>query len=92
MCLGIPMKVVAVDPAGTGTVELDGVRHDVDLTLIESPRTGDHVIVHAGFAIERLDPAEADARIELFRSLAESREPEVGSRRPGAGSAGPLTL
>jgi hydrogenase expression/formation protein HypC len=74
MCLGIPMKIVAVDPAGTGTVELDGVRHAVDLSLIEGPQTGDHVIVHAGFAIERLDPAEADARIELFQSLAASRE------------------
>lgn len=77
------MKVVAIEDGGTGTVELDGVRHAVDLTLIESPREGDHVIVHAGFAIERLDPAEADARIELFRSLAESREPEAGNAELG---------
>jgi hydrogenase expression/formation protein HypC len=78
MCLGIPMKVVAVGDDGAGTVELDGVRHAVDLTLIEAPRTGDHVIVHAGFAIERLDPDEADARIEMFRSLAESRGRDEG--------------
>lgn len=72
------MKVVAVGDDGAGTVELDGVRHAVDLTLIEAPRTGDHVIVHAGFAIERLDPDEADARIEMFRSLAESRGRDEG--------------
>lgn len=72
------MKITAVDANGAGTVELDGVRHAVDLTLIESPRAGDHVIVHAGFAIERLDPAEADARIALFQSLATGRERRKG--------------
>ncbi len=71
------MRIVAIDPAGMGTVELDGVRHAVDLSLIEGPQTGDHVIVHAGFAIERL-PAEADARIDLFQSLAASRERRDG--------------
>lgn len=78
MCLGVPMKIVAIDPAGMGTVELESVRHAVDLTLIEAPQPGDHVIVHAGFAIERLDLAEADARIDMFRALAESRERRVG--------------
>ena len=72
MCLGIPMRIESVAGDGSGIVDLNGVRHAVDLTLIEAPCPGDHVIVHAGFAIERLDPAEADARIEMFRSLAET--------------------
>jgi len=79
MCLGIPMSVVAIAEDGSGTVDLDGVRHAVDLTLIEDPHVGDAVIVHAGFAIERLDRTEADARIDLFRQLADSRAPAPGA-------------
>jgi hydrogenase expression/formation protein HypC len=70
MCLAVPMRVVAVREDGTGDVELEGARHAVDLSLVEAPRAGDYVIVHAGFAIEKLDSREADERIGLFRDLA----------------------
>lgn len=69
MCLGIPLPILTVDSADRGTVDLDGAAQPVDLSLIEDPRPGEYVIVHAGFAIERLDTAEADARIRLFREL-----------------------
>jgi hydrogenase expression/formation protein HypC len=52
----------------------DGVSVAVDLSLVASPSLGDYVIVHAGFAIEKLDREEADARIALFR--------EIGKLRP----------
>lgn len=66
MCLAVPMKLVELDDAGGGVADLDGTRYDVDLTLIEEPRLGDFLIVHAGYAIERLDREEAEARLELF--------------------------
>ena len=70
MCLAVPMKLVEVTPdGGHGVADLDGVRYDVNLDLIEAPQLGDFVIVHAGFAIERLDADEADARLELFDQL-----------------------
>jgi hydrogenase expression/formation protein HypC len=53
-----------------GVLDLDGVTHEVDLSLIENPKVGDYVIVHAGFAIERLDREEAESRLELFEELA----------------------
>lgn len=70
MCLAIPMKVVSVTGDGAGEVELEGVRHAVNLRLIENAKPGDYVIVHAGFAIERLNIEEADARLRLFDELA----------------------
>ncbi len=70
MCLAVPMQIIEVKTVSTATVELGGSRLEVDVSLIENPRPGDFVIVHAGFAIERLDVEEANARLELFSDLA----------------------
>jgi hydrogenase expression/formation protein HypC len=71
MCLAVPMKLLEITPdGGHGVADLDGARYDVNLDLIEAPLVGDFVIVHAGFAIERLDHVEADARLSLFEQLA----------------------
>ncbi len=72
MCLGLPMRIVELTSEGAGIAEMDGLRQEVDLSLIEDPAPGVFVIVHAGFAIERLDTAEAEARIRLFEDLAAS--------------------
>ena len=71
MCLGMPMTIKEVRENGTGIVELEGTRYDVDFSLIGDPKVGDFVIVHAGFAIERLDPDEADSRLDMFAEIAE---------------------
>jgi len=70
MCLAVPMKLVEIDGDRAGLAELDGVRRPVDLSLVSDPRLGDYVIVHAGFAIETLDPREAEERLALFAELA----------------------
>ncbi len=70
MCLAVPMKLTEISPAGVGMGDLDGSRHTVDLSLVADPRPGDYVIVHAGYAIEKLDEAEAEARLQLFAELA----------------------
>jgi len=49
---------------------MGGTSVDVDVSLIEDPQLGEFVIVHAGFAIQRLDEAEADERLALFEELA----------------------
>jgi hydrogenase expression/formation protein HypC len=72
MCLGVPMKILEVRDLESGTVELEGVAYTVNLSLLEDPKPGEYVIVHAGFAIERLDQDEADRRIALFQELAAS--------------------
>ncbi|MBI2569270.1 MAG: HypC/HybG/HupF family hydrogenase formation chaperone [Candidatus Schekmanbacteria bacterium] len=70
MCLAIPMQVVAIGPDGMGTVELGGVRKEVSLILLDEVSVGDHVIVHVGFALSRLDRDEAEATLQMFAEMA----------------------
>ena len=56
--------------------DLDGSRHEVDLSLVANPAVGDYVIIHAGYAIERLDEDEARERMALFEELAASWQPK----------------
>ena len=80
MCLAIPMKVTTVRPDGSGTVELNGTAQQVQLLMVTDPRPGDYVIVHAGFALEKLDLREAQERLDLFREMADAwhRQEEGG--------------
>ena len=71
MCLAVPMNLLEVRENGSGIGNIDGSRYEVDLSLIEEPTVGDFVIVHAGFAIEKLDEKEANERLALFEELAE---------------------
>ena len=66
MCLAIPMEVLTID-GQTAEVQVGGTRQAVRLDLIsEFPEVGDFVIVHAGFALTRLDREEAVATLKLF--------------------------
>lgn len=71
MCLAVPMKLIEVRDDGTGVADLDGARSEVTLTLLEKPAIGDYVIIHAGFAIEKLDEKEANERIAIFQEIAD---------------------
>ena len=73
MCLAIPMKLLERDEQ-RGTVEMGGAKRDVMLTMTPQAKTGDYVIVHAGYALEVLDEAEALRTLELFRELGEAGE------------------
>ncbi len=73
MCLAVPMKVVSVE-GEMARVEIDGVSREVSVALLESVEPGDHVIVHAGYALERLDEDAARETLALFREIAESAE------------------
>ena len=71
MCLAVPGRIVAVE-GSTASVDFGGVTRDADLTLVPGAETGDYVLVHAGFAIQLLDEAEAEETLALFRELAQS--------------------
>lgn len=71
MCLATPMKIDRILEGKKAIVSQGNVSIQVDVSLLENPRPGDHVIVHAGFAIETLSLAEAEERLELFRRMAE---------------------
>lgn len=73
MCLAIPMQLVERDE-GLGTVEIDGVRREVSLMLLDDARVGEYVLIHAGFAIGRVDEAEAKETLELLRQFGDVGE------------------
>jgi hydrogenase expression/formation protein HypC len=75
MCLAIPMKVVEVNE-NKGIVETGGILKAVDISLIPEAQRGDYVIVHAGFAIERMNEAEALKTLELFDDMIRLMEAE----------------
>jgi hydrogenase expression/formation protein HypC len=74
MCLGIPAEVVAVEPSGVGKVDYLGTKVKVNFTLLEDIKVGDWVIVHAGFAISRLDEEDAQETLSLLRDIAKAQE------------------
>lgn len=69
MCVGIPMRLVRVD-GRWGVVEAGGLEITICLELLEDPAVGDHVLVHAGFALERLDEREAMETLAMLEQMA----------------------
>jgi hydrogenase expression/formation protein HypC len=69
MCLAIPALVVERKDGDAAVIELDGVRKEISLALVPDTRVGDYVIVHVGYALTRLDPAEAQRTLELFAQI-----------------------
>ena len=59
MCLAVPAKIVELQGTAA-TISVEGALREVDVSLIEEPRLGDFVLVHAGFAIHKWDQSEVD--------------------------------
>ena len=70
MCLAIPALVVDLLPGALATVELGGVRREISLALVDDVSPGDYVIVHAGYALTRLDEEEALITLHMFSEAA----------------------
>jgi hydrogenase expression/formation protein HypC len=65
------MRIDKLLEGGRAIVSQGNVKVEVSVSLLQKPKPGDHVIVHAGFAIETLSLVEAEERLALFRKLAE---------------------
>ena len=72
MCLAIPAQVVELREGDQAVVELAGVRKEISLALVDQVAVGDYVIVHVGFALNKLDPEEAEKTLQLFAELGDS--------------------
>jgi hydrogenase expression/formation protein HypC len=68
MCLGLPMRVIEKNGADA-VAESGGVKKSIRLDLIEGIAIGDYVLIHAGYAIEKLDTGEALETLELLRQV-----------------------
>lgn len=72
MCLGIPVRIIELKEEGMAIGEVGGVRREVSVQLLPDARVGDYVILHAGFAIQKLDEDAARETLELLREMAET--------------------
>jgi hydrogenase expression/formation protein HypC len=69
MCLAIPARIVEIRNGDLALVELGNIRKEISLALVEGVQEGDYVIVHVGYALQRLDVEEAERTLSLFREL-----------------------
>jgi len=69
MCLGIPMKVIKID-GDEGLVESGGLKRRANFSLMKDLRIGDYVLMHAGFAIEKVKEREAKATLKALKDIA----------------------
>jgi hydrogenase expression/formation protein HypC len=87
VCLGIPGRITALTDADgllMGTVDFGGVRKDVCLEYVPDADVGEYVIVHVGFAIARVDQAEAERTLAVLRAMGDAVEAELGQPLPPA--------
>ena len=73
MCLGVPAKVMERN-GDAAVVTLGGVRREISLMLLDDVSVGEWVIVHAGFAIEKLSEEAAEQTLSLLREIADASE------------------
>ena len=69
MCLAIPSKIIKIEN-DIGTIDVDGVTRDISLLLLEDAKVGDYVIVHAGFALHKIDEFVAMETLQLLKEAA----------------------
>ena len=70
MCLAIPMKVTEIYSPDSALVESGGISLEIATHLVENLEIGDYVIVHTGFALEKMDPEAAAETLDVFSELA----------------------
>ncbi len=68
MCIAVPGKILSIIK-NTAEVNFSGARRKVALDLVPKARVGDYVLVHAGFAIQVLEEAEAEETLKLFEEI-----------------------
>jgi hydrogenase expression/formation protein HypC len=74
MCLAIPARVIELLPDNMARVTLDGVSKIVSIALVENVTVGDYIVLHVGYALTKIDEAEALRTLALLREAAELGE------------------
>jgi len=78
MCLAIPARIEQLVGKDSAIVNLGGVKKEVSLALVEDVAVGDYVIVHAGYALQKLDEDEAERTLEVFAEFNAMNDAEGG--------------
>ncbi|GAB4354987.1 MAG: HypC/HybG/HupF family hydrogenase formation chaperone [Gammaproteobacteria bacterium] len=72
MCLAIPARIVEIQDEENAIVDLGGVRKEISIALVEDVAVDDYVIVHVGYALNKIDPEEAEKTLKLFAEMGEA--------------------
>lgn len=70
MCLGIPARIVRIQ-GKEAIAEVGGIQREVSIELLEGVKEGDYVIIHAGFAISKIDEEEVDRMLNILAHIPE---------------------
>ena len=84
MCLAVPGKLVRILSNDEATADLGGIQKNVNVSLIADPKPGDWVIIHVGFALQRINEEEARATLALLADAANSGD---AAQEPSAEAA-----
>ena len=76
MCLAVPARVTEMRDGLLGLVELGGVVREVSFALLPDAAVGDYVLLHAGYALQKVDTAEAEETLRLLAEMVEAAEAE----------------
>ena len=82
MCLAIPSKITAIKDNDMAVIDVEGVQRECSLLLLEDVTVGDYVIVHAGFAINKMDEAAAAETISYLRQAVAAVEEKEQENDP----------
>jgi hydrogenase expression/formation protein HypC len=75
MCLGVPAKVLKIE-GSIAQASIGGSIIDISLKLVEDIKIGDYVLVHTGFALEKIDEKEAQETLGMLKELDDDEDPE----------------
>lgn len=90
MCLAVPSKIVSIDPlTQLAQVSVMGVERSCSLRLTPDAAVGDYVLVHAGFAIQRIEEQDARETLSLLAELPDLLGDEFAGELAAAGATAP---
>jgi hydrogenase expression/formation protein HypC len=69
MCLAIPARILRIE-GNLAIVDMAGVKREADIRMVSNARVGEYVLIHAGFAIEKIEEKDAEETLRLFREIA----------------------
>jgi hydrogenase expression/formation protein HypC len=74
MCVAVPAEVLEID-GSMATIDYGGVRRTANIDFLEDVKVGDYVVVHVGFAIQKLDREDAQETLKLWKKILEEEQP-----------------
>jgi hydrogenase expression/formation protein HypC len=66
MCHALPVKIIVLTGPDTAKVSLGGIVKEISIALIDDPKVGDYVVLHVGYALAKIDEAEAERTLALL--------------------------